>query len=508
MSNTAKIIILVIVVVLAVIGIARFIKFPSGNLTNTGTSSVSSTPSVSVNSTPAPTPSPSTFQVTQTSSQTAAVPAEFSDLYPVLLTDLQNYNTTLNGEWHGSKSQVLLGAEFIPGDDYASIFAAAKAGTLDIYYDQQVTPYLNAFQGMGMTTVKFLIQFPMLYQPFYKYEGDTSGVAYANTVAFYQKLINDMHSRGMKVIIQSEAQPAGNGAVTGDPLDLAAYYATFPNFDTYVNARAENTLAIAQQLKPDFLNFSSEPDTEGPKTGNSVAAAALSPTPANTNFASNVQYLQTTILNTLVNANLPGLHSSLKLAVGMGSWEYDMPTILQNELALKNIDIIDIHVHPINDLSSGKNLLANVLMIANAANAAGKQTGMDEDWEFKERNSEIGPGGYGAQKVSDATIDSRDHWSFWAPVDQAFLQDMVDTAYYEHMTYFSAAEPAQFFAYLNYSDTPGCETSSTAANPPSSVCSSTQWDEADNKAVAQALSTNPVTLTDTGSFYAGLIKGE
>lgn len=442
-----------------------------------------------------------------TPSSTSSVPPEFSDLYPVLQSDLASYQGTLNAQWNGSKSPVLLGAEVTPADNYATIYADAQNNTLNTYYAQSVTPYLNAFQGMGMTTAKFLVQFPMLYQPFYQAKGDTTGSTYQNVVAFYQKLVNDLHSRGMKVIIQTQVQPAGNGPTTGDPLGLAAYYDSIPTFADYVQGRAQNALAIAQDLQPDYLNFSSEPDTEGPKTASSVAETALDPVASNPNFVSNVQYLQTTILNTLLAANLLGLHNnSLKLAVGMGSWEYDMNDVLQNELALSGVDVIDIHVHPINTLSSSQNFLGNILTIANAANAAGKETGMDEDWEYKERNSEFGAGGYGAGSVSDATIDSRDHWSFWAPIDQAFLQAMVDTGYYEHMAYFSAAEPDQFFAYLNYFNTPGCQTSPEVTNPPSSVCTPTQWNAASTQAVTQALSTSPATLTNTGSFYAGLIS--
>jgi uncharacterized protein (TIGR03437 family) len=434
------------------------------------------------------------------------VPPEFFDLYPVLQFDLATYQAILRAQWDGSKSPVLLGAEVTPADGYSAIYTGAQNNTLDTYYAQSITPYLNGFQSMGMTTVKFLIQFPMLYQPFYQAKGDTTGSTYANVVAFFQKLVNDLHSRGMKVIIQTQVQPAGNGPSTGDPLNLTDYYNGMPTFADYVQGRAQNALAIAQNLKPDYLNFSSEPDTEGPKTANSVAATALHPSANNPDFVSNVQYLQTTILNTLLAANLPGLHSSLKLVIGMGSWEYNLNAVLQNELAFSGVDVIDIHVHPINTLSATQDFLANILTIANAANAAGKETGMDEDWEYKERNSEFGSD-YGTSSVSVATIDSRDHWSFWAPIDQAFLEAMVDTGYYEHMAYFSASEPDQFFAYLNYFSTAGCRTNPAVTNPPSSVCTSTQWNAASAQAVTQALSTSPVTLSNTGSFYAGLIHG-
>jgi len=319
-------------------------------------------------------------------------------------------------------------------------------------------------------------------------------------VSYYQLLESDVHSRGMKVIIQSQVEPAGNGFSSGDPLGLATYYASFPDFASYVNGRAANTLAIAQ-LAPDFLNFSPEPDTEGLKAAQSAAAMALTANRTNPSFAANVRQLQTTILSAFENARLAGLHTKLKLAVGMGSWEYQLNTILKNELSLAGVDIIDIHVHAINTIA-GNDFLMNVLAIANAAKAAGKQPGMDEDWEYKERDDELGSSG----SISDAEIEARDHWSFWAPIDQAFIQDMVNTSYYEGMAYFEASAPSHFFAYLDYGNTGGCNTTTTAAHPPSSVCSPTQWDNAENQAVDRDLAHSPAALTSTGSFYAGIIR--
>jgi len=435
------------------------------------------------------------------SSAAVTVPAEFQDLYPVLQSELSSYIGTVHSVWKGSKSPVLFGAELIPADDYDAIYNAARNNQLNSYYDQFMTPYINGLQTVGVKSVKFLIHFPLLYQPFYtNYLGDTNGTAYNNLIAFYQKLVNDLHGRGIAVIIQSQVQPAGNGPLTGDPLNLAAYYQSL-SFSQHIQGRAQNALTIALQLKPDILNVSPEPDTEGGKSGR----AELMPRPENPNFAGNVQQIQSTILRTLTAANIPGLHTRMKLAVGMGTWERDLPTILRNETSMAGVDVIDIHVHLINTIRT-KNFLTEILTIADAAHAAGKATGMDEDWEFKQRDSELSRGGYGRGGVPMSVIDARDHWSFWAPVDQAFLEAMVDTAYYEKMLYFDASEPNQFFAYLDYSNTPGCDTNSFRGGAPSLVCSPKQWNAASYRAVYQSLGSSPATLTSTGAFYRKLIQ--
>jgi hypothetical protein len=429
------------------------------------------------------------------------VPSEFSDLYRLLENNLANYTKSLHERWNGSKTPLLFGTEFPPADNYANIYRLAKDNQLGGYYKEAVVAYLNGLQAVGVNSVKFILSFPMLYQPFYQsHLGDTSGRAYSNTVAFYQHLMNDLHSRGWKVIIQTQVQPAGNGALAGDPLNLAGYYRSL-SFEDYAAGRAQNTLAIARLLKPDFLNFSPEPDTDGFKS----LRPELDPRPVNREFAATVHKLQSAILNTLTSAKIPGMHESLKLVVGMGSWERRWKDVLENELRLPGIDIISIHVHPINTLYTN-NLLANTLSIADAVRAAGKQAGMDEEWAYKQRDTEFGPNILEGRKVPDSDIETRDHWSFWAPIDQAFLQAMVDTAYYAHMVYFEASAPNQLFAYLDYYHTPGCEAAQARATSAAAVCNSSQWNKASNRAVFEALSSSPVSLSSTGRFYARLIR--
>ena len=446
--------------------------------------------------------------------QPGSVPPEFSDLFPSLQNYLATYNSTLTSLWDGTKPLVLFGAELPPADNYYVIYTDAQnspnppdsKSSLNTYFTNSTVPYINALKALGGGVVKIQFHFPMLYQPFYQdYLNDLNLTAFNNTVWYYQQTVNCLHSQGIKVIIQSQVQAAGNGFSGSDPLNLAGYYSStahFPDFNSYVSARAQNTLNIAQLLQPDFLNFSPEPDTEGEKTTAPVISSALASNSGNPDFANNVNQLQDAILDTLISANPPGLHSSLKLVVGMGSWEYQYQTIVNNEIALgSGIDLYSIHVHPINKIS-GNDLLGKTLTIADSFRAAGKQVGMDENWVYKQRDSEFGAGA-----PPDATVESRDHWSFWAPVDQAFLQAMAKTAYYENMVYFSASAPSQFFAYLDYYNTGGCDTIHTTALPPSSVCSANQWNKASNQAIYPVLTSPSPTFTSTANYYASLIAG-
>jgi hypothetical protein len=55
---------------------------------------------------------------------------------------------------------------------------------------------------------------------------------------------------------------------------------------------------------------------------------------------------------------------------------------------------------------------------------------MSELWLHKVRDSELGV-------LSPNDINARDSFSFWIPLDQYFLQTIVDFSYYEQMLFIS-----------------------------------------------------------------------
>jgi uncharacterized protein (TIGR03437 family) len=413
-----------------------------------------------------------------------AVPSEFQTAYSQLSTQLSG--STLTKGWDQSKFPVFFGVEGTPASAYTNVLTPG-------YYEQAVTPFLNAVQSLGgVQIVKVLLHFPLLYPPFYANWPTSGGMAaYNGRLAFYQRLTADVHARGMKLIIQSMAQGFGaTASISADPLNLAGYYHTL-TFNDYVAGRAAQALSICQLLHPDYLNFESEPDTESGKS----TQAALDPS-NQSQFVANNLTLVTTIRNAILNANppIPGLHTSLRLAIGMGSWETYLTTFIANYTQMTGIDVIDIHVHPINDMP-GSDYLANIGTIAAAAIAQGKSVGMDETWIYHEANSQVG-------QLADSDVEARDNWSFWEPMDQTFLTLMMNLANFKRMEYVSFSEPDIFFSYLDYAHTPGCPT------PPSSVCTTDQWDSAANQAVSAALSSTPVPLTPTGQTFRSLLAAQ
>lgn len=412
-------------------------------------------------------------------------PPEFQGVSAELSTQLAA--STLTRGWDGSKYPVLFGAELVPASAYTAVLQPG-------YYERTVTPHIDALQSLGnVRVVKFLLHYPLLYLPFYTDWPEAGGrAAYDGRMAFYKRLIADLHSRGIRVMIQSMAQGFGDFAsISSDPLNLAGYYKTV-SFDQYITGRAAQAVTICRELQPDYLSFESEPDFEANKS----LQSALDPSDPNL-FVRNNLRLVTTIRDAIEKADpaVPGVHSSLRLIIGMGSWERYLETMARAYATMPGIDIIDIHVHPINKTPVG-DYLANIGVIADMAIASGKAVGMNETWLYHQSTAELG-------KVSTEDVEVRQNWSFFAPVDTAFLTLMMNLANYKHMEYVSFGWPNIFFSYLDYENTPGCST------PPwNATCRTAQWNSAANRAVALAIASKPVPLTATGRAFRDLLAAQ
>ncbi|MFN7997840.1 MAG: fibronectin type III domain-containing protein [Bryobacteraceae bacterium] len=146
--------------------------------------------------------------------------------------------------------------------------------------------------------------------------------------------------------------------------------------------------------------------------------------------------------------NLP----NVKLGAGFGTWVYGLLSsggYLQQYTALNvppnNLDYIDFHVYP-TFIEGGVDFLQNALTIANAAQQAGMGVGMSEAWMWKMEANEwnvLGPSDY----------RGRNPFSFWAPLDAAFLQTMQNLAQRTQMFYQAPEGPYYLFNYQDFGGT-------------------------------------------------------
>lgn len=339
------------------------------------------------------------------------IPTQYQEVYTTLNTQISSFSSTVNSLWNGSRSGVV----YAPQLESAS--SAQYTGLLATgYYSGVVIPELNELQALGATGVKVQVSFPILYAPFYG--TDTS--LYDQMAAFYEQLAKDIKARGLQLIVESTVEnqfPGDNAA------GFTAYYQTL-SWTQYMAARAANAVVTADLMQPNYMSLVTEPDSEESYTGQT-----------NVLTVSGATDLLETMLGTLKAEGITGV----SYGAGTGTWMASFSQYLQS-FAATSIQYVDVHVYILND-----NYLMDAFTAAGVAQAAGKPIAMSGIGDFKLANSEVGT-------LTLTQTNARDPFSFWQPIDTAFLQAMSDFANYEHALFISPFYDQYFFAYLNYTN--------------------------------------------------------
>lgn len=337
------------------------------------------------------------------------MPAVFQPAYTTISNDLSNFSGTINSIWNKSKYPVLRSSQLQTAN------SDLTTNLLDPnYYQVTVLSELNSLQALGVSSITFHINFPAMYQPYYTNPADYQG--YLN---FYTQLVNEIRSRGLKVVIESTIAIVFPGNNSGEFLP---YYQTL-DWPTYMSQRAQLVASIAQLFKPDYLVVVAEPDTEANSTGQLNANTVSGST-------SMVQQMILDIQATGVKG--------VQVGAGCGTWH---PSFLQFVESFSNLPLnfVDMHIYPVN-----MNNLPNALSALGIIQAAGKQPAMSEFWTYKETDAEYSTG------LSYTTIYARDAFSFWSPVDISFLQAMQDFGNYGHFAFMTPFWSHYLSAYLDY----------------------------------------------------------
>jgi hypothetical protein len=401
----------------------------------------------------------------------AQAPSEYASLYTTMQTDLANFTGTVNAGWDGTKPPVEFCGELYP----ATSVSMPNADFLQT----AIIPYLDALQALGVSTIKMSINFPVLYEPYYdSASGANNPAGYQQTLTFYQQVVAAVRQRGLKLIIPTQVVFPYEYTTTTpylETLSLAQYSA----------ARSTMAQTIATQLQPDYLVVQSEPITEVGNLPSSLGTQLNDPA-TDLNMVAG-------ILNDLQTAGLRS--ATLQVSAGMGTWQPNFDTFLTGFVALP-MDILCIHVYPINDRivnGEDQDYLGRILQMADAAHLAGLKVGMDECWLNKEADDELN------LSTTDQTIAARNVYSFWAPLDQAFLQTMAEVAYWKDFEFLSPFDSFYYFAYLDYATEQPLIAGMSDADADSYL--EQQENMASYAAIAQG------ATTSTGMYWAQVASG-
>lgn len=344
-----------------------------------------------------------------------SVPREYQDLYAMLDSKISSFDARVSRSWDGQTSDVQFAAELL--------VANCNRGRqlLDPLAFEGTKLELTRLQGLGVRAVTICVGFPLLYRPFFEFNGDPDD--YLRFIDFYRKLSDEVHRRNMKLIVESSVLFGGVYS-QGSGLNVVEYYKKMSGQDI-VAARVEVVRTIIREARPDYLNLGSEPDTQGKLTGQSDIST---PDGFSRTTASLVDQLRTSGVG------------GTQLAAGIGTWQRSGETYLK-ALCSTGIDIVDLHIYPVN-----RDLLDKLITYTDQAHACGKPVAISEVWLQKQRDAEFTQ----IDAVFDNAIYARDTFSFWSPLDQKFLISLTKFAHWKHLLYLSPFWSKFFWAYLDY----------------------------------------------------------
>ena len=398
-----------------------------------------------------------------------AVPSTYTSLYQQVQSNIAAFNSMLPSNPPPSKT--------LWSSDLLLSNANLGLQLLAPNREQSRMAELARLKSLGVTAVTVTMGFPVMDQDFYTFNGDPQD--FQSMVAVYQDLANAIHQDGLKMIVESAILfPGFFSANSG--FNLSGYYASFPNTtdgdNNFIAARVRNILTIAQQIHPDYINLNSEPDTEESLSGR----ASLYGTPQ--------AYAST---NDSIVTQLHAQGVTIPLGAGIGTWLADGSEWVQDLLAT-HIDYLDLHVYP-----TVNNALPDAITYADMAKSAGKPVAISEAWDYKESSTES------SSVASAPSFYARDVFSFWSPVDIAFIQAFMRYANWKNLTYLSPEWSRYFWAYLNYNQEAETDNASYSMN--TTIAGSVLSDE--SFAAMQALNNN-APPTATGLAYQAAIAAQ
>ncbi len=372
------------------------------------------------------------------------VPAEYADLYPALAAKLKAADGSIMSRWSGQKYDTIFAAELLPANgNIGEPLLRPEAW-------QAILINLDGLQQLGVRGVRVAIKYPILVSAFPRS---------AEYLEFYKRVSQELKKRNLKWLAQMTD-------VFREPefstLNIGGYYAGL-TLDRYKQEKRQMAETIIREIHPDYLTILNEPATDQHNTGLPMTVQ---------NFTGVAQY----VLNGLDR-------SGVQVGAGAGTWD---DLAYMKSLALNTtVDYLDMHIYPI----SRDYLVERALSIGDIARRANKKLVIGESWLNKARDQEL----RGQAIAAAPVIFGRDVFSFWTPLDVAFVETIMKLSQYQKIEFTSFFWSRYFFGHLEYSD-------ATRRLPPSELF------RLANQAAARNMMTNPVQLTQTGLAYQRLIK--
>jgi hypothetical protein len=341
---------------------------------------------------------------TPTPELTPPIPEEYQSIYGELETEMAHFEVTLNEQWDHSLGQTIMATELA----YAN--GNIGEGLLSATIMDYNRILLDRLQAMGVKGVVLAIKFPLLKPDFPRS---------SEYLQFFKNIMVECHQRGMKVLVECGAIFAGTPY---SPVEVDwSNYTT----ETFLQGLEDQLLLIAEEIKPDYLTLANEPQTE-------EALTKLTITPA--------------MWSDFIASTLEKIDRSGGLLVGAGTGTWENPSYINELFNMPGLDYIDLHIYPMNKDAI---YLDRALNYAIEARSGGKRVTVSEAWLWKATPAELGNFLGDTEKIMN-----RDVYSFWYPLDERFIQDIMNLADATGMDFVSFFWTRNLLSYLDYNNTP------------------------------------------------------
>jgi hypothetical protein len=331
----------------------------------------------------------------------SSVPENYRAVYGEIAAEIARQLPAVNLPWGQKKTKTAFGVELLVAN---SNRGEALLGETIL---QEAALTLDRLKTLGVRSVSLSLQYPILAR------SHPRTAAYRD---FYRRVAGEIRKRGLWIVVEM-------GSAFREPefSQIGADYRGLKRegFNSGLREMAE---AILADIRPEFLTILSEPDTQGRNTG-----LTFSPS----EFAATVRHV-------VKNLDHPGV----KLGAGAGTWS--SADYFKALAAIAELDYIDFHIYPIQyGWASDR-----VLKAAEEARAKGKGVSIGEAWLYKVSGREF-------NRLSPLEAFGRDVFSFWQPLDQNFIQRVVNLARSIDAEFCSFFWMQYFYSYLDYTPETG-----------------------------------------------------
>jgi hypothetical protein len=404
----------------------------------------------------------------------AQAPAVYQDLYTQLNRDVADFQSDVKSRWDGSTFPAAFSAQLTDANSNNGPSLLQPASFTLIQSE------ILLVKAIGVKAVSVEVSFPMLDAGFFNSIGHPE--YQAQFLTFYANVASAIRAQGLQVIVESQSMiPTGLQSVWGT--GLQQYYASLSTFSVYENERAQTAALVASTMRPDFFVLQEEPDTESAQSGQAQAAT----------ISGSTSMLSGT-LAAVRQVNVPGM----KLGAGFGAWLQEYQAFANGftrqhcsqtqPCVAQPLDFLDLHVFPINEQTAdcspppnpkpctAPNFRQNTMAAVTTAIAAGVPLTISQTWLRKVRDAEW-------LQINGDIQEAREAYSFWTPLDLAFLQTIHDLANYAHMLFVVPFNTQSDSAYLTWSASTALQGEG-GTNTPAQVFSAVQSAAISNAAAA------------------------